>query len=181
MNNSKPYLLLLFSILMCVTVGETVYAHPNDKPPSLEKMYTQIGYTTIEDAVKEFENHFKCKVKLPSLQPSIPFTHQFGIFREDKKYKINDMLEIHYVNEKLSQNHFKIDIRPIKNKVPFEDSLNKHFFKLNDGQNALYIDGKFLKFFVFEKYNLQYLFGIDERISKQVTPKVLLEIANSID
>lgn len=182
LNNGKPRLFLVFSILICLTIGGTVYANPNDKPPSLEKMYTQIGYTTIEEAVKECETHFKQKVKLPSINPSIPFTHQFGRFWIDEKFKINDTLEIHYVNEKLSQNHFKIDIRPIKNKLIFRKNESYlHFFKLNNGQSAVYIDGRDFKFLVFEKDNWQYSLGVDERISKQVTPKILLAIANSMD
>ncbi|MCM3389862.1 hypothetical protein M3649_17215 [Ureibacillus chungkukjangi] len=44
---------------------------------SYEKIYPEIGYMTVEEAVKEFEQHFNQVLKLPLRVPPISFTHQF--------------------------------------------------------------------------------------------------------
>ncbi|MBB6447678.1 hypothetical protein [Bacillus benzoevorans] len=67
MKKGVPLLLFLFSsVLFCWINNGTVYANLDDMS-SLEEMYTQIGYKTVEEAVIEFENHFKKDVKLPFL------------------------------------------------------------------------------------------------------------------
>ncbi|MEK4485744.1 carbon monoxide dehydrogenase [Psychrobacillus sp. FSL H8-0484] len=174
---------IFFSIIciaICFSANEIVFANPNDKPPSLEEGYTQVGYISVEEAVKEFENHFKQEVKLPKNKPSIPFTHQFGRFYEDKEHNTNDSLAIKFVNEKVKENNYKIDIRPLKNKMIFKDRVNQKTYKLKNGQKAIYFDHQLFHFLVFENGNWQYMLGIDKRLSK-VTPDTLVEIANSIE
>ena len=174
---------LLFSIIcisICFSANEMIFANPNDNPSSLEESYAQIGYISVEKAVKEFENHFKQDVKLPKIKPSIPFTHQFGRFNEDKKYDINDLLEIKFVNEKATENHYKIDIRPLKNKITFKNRGDQKAYTLKNGQKAIYVEHQLFNFFVFEDGNWQYMLGIDKRVS-EVTPDTLVEIANSIE
>ncbi|MGE7837600.1 carbon monoxide dehydrogenase [Viridibacillus arvi] len=173
----------LFSIIcipICFSVNTMVFANPNDTPPSLEEGYTQFGYKSVEEAVKEFENHFKQDVNLPKINPSISFTHQFGRFYEDKKYNINDLLEIKFVNENVKENNYKIDIRPLKNKIVFKGRVNQKTYTLNNGQKAIYFEGHLFNFFVFDYGNWQYMLGIDKRVSK-VTPDTLVKIANSIE
>ncbi|MBO0602229.1 carbon monoxide dehydrogenase [Sporosarcina sp. E16_3] len=179
LNKSVPFLLGLLSILICGFIYGTVNANPNDTPPSIEEMYAEVGYKSVKEAVKEFENHFKKDVKLPKINPSIPFTHQFGRFYEDKEYNINDSLEIKFVNEKAVENHYKINIRPLKNKLIFKDKGNQEAYTLKNGQKAIYVEHQLFNFFVFENGNWQYMLGIDKRVSK-VTPDTLFEIANSI-
>ncbi|MGG6445945.1 hypothetical protein [Pseudobacillus badius] len=101
----------------------------------------------------EFENHFKNDVKLPFKMPSIPFTHMFGRFWEDKEYNINDSLEIEFINEKSPINHYKIDIRPLKNKVVSTNRSHQTVYTLKDGQKAIYIAERHFRFLVFEKDN----------------------------
>ncbi|UAT32937.1 hypothetical protein K7T73_20040 (plasmid) [Bacillus badius] len=79
----------------------------------------------------EFEDHFKNDVKLPFKMPSIPFTHMFGRFWEDKEYNINDSLEIEFINEKSPINHYKIDIRPLKNKVVSTNRSHQTVYTVN--------------------------------------------------
>lgn len=176
LNKSVPLLLGLFSILIYGTVN----ANPNDTPPSFEEMYTEIGYKSVKEAVKEFENHFKQEVKLPKIKPSIPFTHQFGRFYEDKEYNLNDSLEIKFVNGQSAENHYKITIHPLKNKIPFKDRGKQKIYTLKNGQEAIYIEHQLFNFFVFENGNWQYILGIDKRVTK-VTPDTFVEIANSIE
>jgi hypothetical protein len=181
LNKRFSILLFLFSIVICLITNGKAYANPNDTPPPLEEMYTQIGYKTIEEAVNEFENHFKKDVKLPFIVPSIPFSHQFGRFSEDKEYDINDSLGIELINEKAPENHYKIDIRPLKNKINFMNRGNQKVITLKNGQEAIYINEKYYNLLVFEKDDWQYMLGIDKRVANKVTEEILVTIANSID
>ncbi|WP_225986006.1 carbon monoxide dehydrogenase [Psychrobacillus glaciei] len=138
-----------------------------------------IGYISVKDAVREFENHFKKDVTLPKIKPAILFTNQFGRFYEDREYNINDLLKIKFVNEKAVENNYKIDIRPLKNKIIFKDRENQKAYTLKNGEKAIYFEHQLFNFLVFENNNWQYMFGIDKRLSK-VTPG-LVEIANSIE
>lgn len=183
LNKNIPLLLILFSIFNCGVYYGTVNANPNDTPPSFEERFTEAGYKSVKAAVKEFENHFKCDVKLPKMLPSISFTHQFGRFFEDKNYNVNDSLEIRFVNKDIRENIFKIDIRPSKNKLYFKDKLNLNGkeYTLQDGTKGIYFEDRLFNFFVFEKNNLQYMFGVYNKIANTETPDILVRIANSID
>lgn len=177
---------IIYCLLSIICIGisfssnETVYANQNN-PPSLEEMHTKIGYKSVEKALKEFENHVKQDVKLPTIKPSIPFTHQFGRFTEDKKYDINDTLEIQFLNEKSSGNHYKVDIRPLKSKLVFKNKGNQQVYTLQNGQKAIYMVDRLFNFLVFEKDNCQYMLGIDKKVSNKVSPEILVQIANSIE
>lgn len=177
-----PFLMVLFSLLICVWCFRTVNANSRDTPPSFEEKFTEAGYKSVKAAVKEFENHFKFDVKLPKKLPSIPFTHQYGRFVEDKNYDVNDSLEIRFVNKDLSNNIYKIDVRPLKNKLDFQDKLNLNGkeYTLQDGSKAIYFEHQLFNFLVFEKNNLQYILGISNKVANKVTPETLVLIANSI-
>ncbi|MBM7694015.1 hypothetical protein JOC77_003459 [Peribacillus deserti] len=181
MNKNTFFVLLKIFITFSIPVNNAVYANTNDTPPSLEEMYTQIGYKSVEEAVKEYENHLKKDLTLPLKMPSLAFTLQVGRFEEDKKYDINDSLDVHFMSDKLPENHFTITVRPLKNKFDFKDRGSQKVFTLNNGEKAIYFEHQIFNFLVFEKDNWQYMFGIDKRVSKKVTPDILVEIANSID
>ena len=108
MKKEAYYLIFFISAIPFLFVNVKMYAL-EDAPTTFENKYTEAGYKSIEDSVKEFEAFCKCEVKLPEVLPPILFTHEFGRFSEDKKY-INDVLEIRYVHENKSENIFKIDI-----------------------------------------------------------------------
>ena len=170
----------IISIAICFSASEMVFAKPDDKPSSLEEGHAQFGYISVEETVKEFENHFKQDVNLPKIKPSIPFTHQFGKFYIDKEYNINNVLAIKFVNEKVVENYYKIDIRPLKNKINFKDRVHQRVYPLKNGQKAIYFEHQLFNFFVFENDNWQYMLGIDKRVPN-VTPETFVEIANSIE
>ncbi|SDM42385.1 hypothetical protein SAMN05443253_103260 [Bacillus sp. OK048] len=180
MYKGIPLLLLLFSILICGIDTNTVCAKENDKPPSYEEFFPEIGYKTAEEAIREFEQHFKQDLKLPLRIPPIAFTHSFGRFN-DLDGDNNDSLEIAFVNEKSPENHYKIDIRHLKNKITLRDKGNQQIYTLKNGQKAIFIVERIPNILVFEKDNWQYMLGIDKRIGSKVTPEILVEIANSID
>lgn len=170
----------LFSILISGLDDGVVYANPNDTPPPLEEMYTQIGYKSVEEAVKEFENHFKREVKLPFIVPPVPFTHQFGRFN-DLDDDLNDSLDIEFINEKSPVNHYKVLIRPVIHKIPIRNKDVLKVIELRNGNDAKFIEVSGFNVLVFESDNWQYMIGIDKRVANQVTSDLLVEIANSID
>ncbi|MBB6447243.1 hypothetical protein [Bacillus benzoevorans] len=180
MNKGISLLLLIFSILICGIDTDKVCANENDKPPSYEEFFPEIGYKTAEEAIKEFEQHFKQDLKLPLRIPPIAFTHYFGRFN-NLDGDTNDSLDLAFINEKSPENHYKIDIRYLKNKITIRDKGNQKIYTLKNGQKAIFIIERNSNILVFEKDHWQYMLGIDKRIANKVTPEILVEIANSID
>ncbi|MGG0657245.1 carbon monoxide dehydrogenase [Rummeliibacillus pycnus] len=180
-NKSIPLILFLL-VIFGVKIG-TVSANTKDSPPpSIEETFSEAGFKTVEESVEEFENYFECDVELPRMTPSISFTHRFGRFYEDKQYNMNHSLAIRFVNKDIRENIYKIDIRPLKNKINFKDKLNLNGkeFTLQDGSKAIYFESHQFNFLVFEKNDLQYLLGIYRKVPNTVTPESLVKIANSI-
>ena len=167
---------LVFFILFCGIFNGTVNA-AEDKPRLLEEIYSEMGYKTVEDAVREFEQHYNNGLKLPPRLPAIDFTHHFGRFN-DLEGEINDSLEIDFINENSAEHHFKINVRPVKYKIPMKA---KKIIKLKNGNDAIYTEVTGFNLFVFERDGWQYIFSIDKKLSDSVTPEVFMEIANSID
>lgn len=165
---------------LCVLFFLTIYAAANDKPDSYEKIYPEIGYKTVADTVEAFEQHFKQELKLPLRVPPISFTHHFGRFN-DLDGDINDALEVTFINDQLSENHYKIDVRPIKNGIPIREKYVIKAYELKSGIIATYMTISGFYVLVFERGNWQYMLSIDKRVSDKVTPETLIDIANSID
>lgn len=158
-----------------------VSAKDSDSPQPLEVFLPEIGYKTVEVAVKEFEHHYNKEQKLPLRVPPISFTHHFGRF-SDLEGEMNDQLEVVMISDQMPQNHFKIKVRPVEHKMPFEKYI-MNVFKLKNGSEAAYIENPRIGFhlLVFERDDWQYVFSIDRDVADQVTAEVLIDIANSID
>lgn len=160
--------------------NESTVENMNDTPPSFEEIFTEGGYKTVDEALEDFEQHFKQDLKLPLRVPPISFTHVFGRF-SNLDGEVNDAFEVKFISDQLPNNHFKIDVRPIQHKITFEKYISK-IFKLENGNNATYIEfPRMFNLLVFERDNWQYMFSIDKKVSDKVTPEILLQIANSID
>ncbi|QCR32334.1 carbon monoxide dehydrogenase [Lysinibacillus sp. SGAir0095] len=172
MNKIIPFLLVVISLFLS---DGTVFANTQNTTPYFEDHSRRVGYKTVDEAVKEFENHCNCEVKLPAKIPEIPFTHEFGAFTKDEKNGVNDLLQIRFVNREMKNNLFKVDIR--SNKLDYEGKE----YLLQDGTKGMYFANHIFYFFVFEKNNLQYVVSIDKNVSDIDPPKVLLDIANSIE
>lgn len=183
MKLNKNFLLFLY-LLGFLTFGiidEQVFGTTNDTPPPFEDIFIETGYKSVGNALDDFQQHFNRDLKLPLRVPPISFTHQFGRF-SDLDGEINDTLEVKFVSEQLPDNHFKIDVRPVQHKIPFEKYKSK-VFKLKNGTNGLYFENLIAGFnlLVFETIHWQYVFSIDKDVSNEVTPEILVQIANSID
>ncbi|MEK8198047.1 hypothetical protein [Lysinibacillus sp. FSL M8-0134] len=178
--NRRMLIGLLLSV-GCLYIASTdyVYANESDSPQPLEEFLPTIGYKTVEAALKEFEQYNKTELKLPLKVPPISFTHRFGRFNQMNGHT---NLEIVMMNDQLPQNHFKIDIRPVQDKMPFEKYVTDVFL-LKNGREAAYIENPRIGFhlLVFERDNWQYVFSIDSDVADQVPVDVLLDLANSIN
>lgn len=181
MNKFFFILLLLGCVLVNLSINEKVDANSSDSPQPFEEFFPEGGYKTVESALKDFEQHFNKEIRLPLRVPPISFTHRFGRFSNLDGY-INDAFEIKMISDQFPQNHFKIDVRPIKHKIPFKKYISD-VFKLKNGSDAAYIDNPRFGFnmLVFERDDWQYVFSIDQDVSDKVTSDVLIDIANSID
>ncbi|MEK5187132.1 MULTISPECIES: hypothetical protein [Solibacillus] len=172
--NKLTFSIFAASAILFLFVSVKMYA-VEDTPSSFEKKYAEVGYKSIEESVKEFQEFCKCEVRLPKALPPIPFTHEFGKFSEDKNY-INDTLEIRYVHENKTENIFKIDIKLIDNELEFKGKE----YLLEDGTKAVYFEREYFNFMFFEKNNLQFLMGISNKITDIDPGEELVRIANSI-
>ncbi|MDG5789805.1 hypothetical protein QA612_20315 [Evansella sp. AB-P1] len=174
-------MMLIFSTLICVGNNVTVSANTIGESRPFEEIYPEIGYKTVEEAVKEFENHFKQDLNLPFRLPPLHFTHHFGRF-SDAEGEINDSLELEFINDNSPENHYSIFVRPIEHKIPIKDKRIVKRFKLKNGNEANFINvSESFEALVFERDNWQYMLSIPKRISKKVTAEMLVEIADSID
>ncbi|WP_342443439.1 carbon monoxide dehydrogenase [Lysinibacillus sp. FSL K6-0075] len=162
----------LFIFLIYQTIDH-VSAHP--QPPTFEEKFDEAGYQSVEAAVKEFEQYYT-KVKLPTVLPPFSITHKFGRFYKDHEDGINDALNLLYVHNEMKQHIFKIDIRPIQQKLSFSGKA----YTLQDGSQGIYFEHRLFNFFVFEENHLQYLLSIYKDVTNHETPNLFVQIANSV-
>jgi len=175
----KSFVCLLISLAI-VTGVEPTYANTKDEPPTFDELYPKYGYTSVDEAIKEFEEHYKQDFKLPLRMPPLSFTHYFGKFK-DLKGDLNDSLELIFISEEIPQNHYKLEVRPVENKISSGDRSTARVFKLNDGSKAIYLELRYFSVLLFDKNKWQYMLSIDNRASDKVTPETLIKIANSLD
>lgn len=180
--NKRIYrFLFVFGFLSFGIISVEVSAKKSDIPPPFEELFFEIGYKSVDEALDEFEKHFKEELKLPTRVPPISFTHRFGRFN-NLDGEMNDTLEISFVNEHEVDHHFKIDVHPIKHKISF-DKKESNSYKLKNGKYARFFENEIRGFhlLVFETAHWQYVFSIDKDVADIVTAEILVQIANSID
>lgn len=170
----------LFTLSLCLLFLLTVFATANDKSSPYEEIYPEIGYKTVEEALNDFEQHFKQRPKLPLRVPPISFTHHFGRFN-NLEGDINDSFEVAFLNDQLSENHYKIIIRPLKHKLVYYDEKIEQTLILSSGKEAIFSSTLGFNVLVFEIDKWQYSLYIDKKVSDKVTTETLVEIANSIE
>lgn len=152
----------------------------NNESDQFQKLYIEIGYKSVHEALFESIDHYNHDIALPIQLPPIAFTHSFGRFN-DMEGNENDGFEVEYVNKNLGQNHYMIRVKPVEYGISFRNEQIDQRFLLKNESEAIFstwIQGFHL--FVFEKDGWQYILTVDKRISDRVTAEVLLEIANSI-
>lgn len=170
--------LIFTSTWLLFFASGSIGIHAN--PQSLEKVFDEIGYKPVGEALEDAERHFRQKLTLPIQVPPISFTHHFGRFN-DLEDDINDSFEAVWINEASPGHHYKIDIRPVVHKIPFSDKRIVKTFTLQDDGEALYIEIAGFYALVFEKKGWQYVLSVDKRVAAKVPPDVLVDLANSIE
>lgn len=174
---NKLILLVLMSTVICGVYNGKVYANSHFQSRTIEESYLEIGYKSVDEALKDFEHYYKQDLQLPLRVPPAVFTHLFARAIEGNG---GDIFEMDFIDEQSSVNNFLIN-------VAFKDSfkiLDKEVieeFKLMDGNTAYLLSIRDANLLVFEKDNLQYRFSIDKRMSEKITPEILVQMANSID
>ncbi|MEK4092620.1 hypothetical protein [Viridibacillus sp. FSL H8-0110] len=176
-------LLILMYIVICGVYNGKVYATSNCQPQTIEESYLEIGYKSVDEALRDFEHHYKQDLQLPLRVPPVVFTH---VFARTNNGDGSDFFEMEYVNEQSSDYRFLINVGEKGKFTIMEKELIKEF-RLKGGNTAYFLSirgpdsirGSNL--LVFEKDNLQYRFSIDKKISEKITPEILVQIANSIN
>ncbi|KMK75251.1 hypothetical protein [Alkalihalobacillus pseudalcaliphilus] len=174
-------LLVVISLLSMGFPNYEVEVAEVDKQRPMEEYMPEYGYTTVEVAVKELEEHFQKELKLPLRIPPLPFTHQFGRFN-DSEGTSNDALDIEYINEEKPYIHYKMMIRHMDSKIPIREKRIIETYTLKNGHEATLINvsGR-LQAFVFEREGWQYMLSVNSKCADIITPEVFVQIANSID
>jgi hypothetical protein len=145
------------------------------------KIFFDIGYKEVHEALQESNKHFKRDIALPVQIPPITFTHSFGRFN-DLDGEANDGFEIEYHHKDKPKSHYMIGVKPVKYGLPIRKEHIDQNLKLKDGSKAIYstkITSGF-NLLIFEKDGFQYILSVNKRISDKITPEILMEIANSI-
>lgn len=146
----------------------------------MEDIYRKIGYQSVEDELVKFEDHYEKNLNLPFRVPPVAFTHHFGRFN-DLEGEINDSFEIEYISDQSPENHYKVDVRPIKYKIPVKEQYVVKKVILEDGGTANYMKVSRFNVLVFEKNDWQYMLSVDNRIEDKVPFETLIKIAESIE
>lgn len=175
---NKFILLLIMSILICgaLFIGK-VDANSRNQPQTIEESYLEIGYKSVGEALRDYEQHYKEELQIPLRVPPVVYTHVFARTIEGNK---GDLFEMDFINEKSNKNNFQINVAP-KDSIEILDKEVINRFKLKDGNIAYLLDKGRAILLIFEKDHLQYRFSIDKRILEKITPEILVKIANSID
>ncbi|MGG2027967.1 hypothetical protein AB1282_19900 [Gottfriedia sp. S16(2024)] len=174
----NKFIILIF-IFFALFNGK-VHANSNYKTRTIEESYSNLGYVSVDEAVKAFEQHFGQNLELPLRVPPIPFTHVFGRFN-DSEGEQNDSFDMEFISEESSGIHFFINVKLAKYRMKIFDRDVVRVYKLNNGEKATYMNIRGANLLVFERGNFHYLFSANEKVSEKVTPEILVQIANSID
>lgn len=146
-----------------------------------EDVAFEMGYTTIEEAIDTCEKHYGKQIVLPYKVPAIPFSIKVGRCSTELEGERNDGFEVKYIHMNAPDNHFMIWVKPNKYGLNLTDKKFEKRFKLDNGSEALYYTNAFLAFnaMVFERDGWQYVMTIDKKVSDEVPPEALVEIANA--
>jgi hypothetical protein len=167
-------------LIICISMSA---AFAEAKEP-FEDMHLKMGYKTVEDAVAECEKYAGRDIKLPIELPPVAFTHHLGRCTSTYGNVANAELEIEYLNERESTNHFMIRISPSKHKANFFRNKRNviRTYKLSDGSEAdygTYPLGHF-NFLSFDKNEWHYVLSASNRSKDNIPAEVLVNIADSV-
>jgi hypothetical protein len=174
-------LLITFIITALITFSLPNVSNADYTSEEFQRSLFDIGFKEVNATLQESKDHFKKDIALPVQIPPIEFTHSFGRF-SDLDGDINDGFEIEYRHINKPKNHYMIMVKPIKYGLPIKKEHIDLTFKLKDGSKAIYSTkiARGFNLLVFKKNGWQYVLNINKGVSDQVTPDILVEIADSI-
>jgi len=185
----RRFLAVLVLCLLAFLDASVIEAFAKTDPPNheqrpLKESYFEIGYKSVDLALKECEKHFGRELPLPFVLPPVAFTHHFG--RCHHANDVNDHFEIEYINEKQGKNHYMIRVRPLVNKLEEFPGKNDiiQIYNLKDGTKAVFgttPSPRSFSLFVFEKAGWQYILSVDKRVGDIVSANVFIDIAESLN
>lgn len=176
----KEYFMIPFVISVLFLTPRVSEARDQGHTQSLEEVFRASGFTTVEESVKAFEHHFKREVQLPLRVPSLGFTHYFGRYN-DLEGTSNDSLGIEFIHETTPSHHYKIDVRPLNNKIRIPQEYIRDTLSLENGVKAVYMKpDENWGVLVFESDNWQYMLSLDQRAMDERLSEALVEIADSL-
>ncbi|MGM0807374.1 MAG: hypothetical protein ACQET8_21960 [Bacillota bacterium] len=167
-----------FFIVLYVSTSRVDAYSNEDFQHEIRKM----GYKEVQQALTESKAHYQRDVQLPLQIPSLAFSHSFGRFN-DLQGEINDSLDVEYVNKDVPQNHYKMDIRPLKYKLSVPKETIDKTIVLENGKTAQVLNSKIISGFyvlIFDHRGWQYMLSMDKENANQLTISALIDIANSM-
>ncbi|AND41419.1 hypothetical protein A361_20390 [Cytobacillus oceanisediminis 2691] len=172
----------IFVLCIMIIYSMSYGTKANYTSEEFQKSLFDVGFKEVNVALQESKDHFKKEIALPIKIPPIEFTHSFGRL-SDLDGDINDVFEIEYRHIDKPKNHYMIRVYPVKYGLPIWKEHIDQTFKLRDGSKATYSTtaAKGFNLLVFEKSGWQYVLNINKAVSDQVTPEILVEIANSVN
>jgi hypothetical protein len=172
------------SIILALSLPANVTAQEPD--PYIDP-YLKNGYTSVGEAAQACRKHFRRELRLPIVQPPVPFTHHIGRC-ENPQGRSNDHLSVEYLNEKDAAFHFIIMVYPIEQKWISKDIPRPRdritTYKLSSGNEAVYgttPGSHSFNLLVFQTAGWTYILSVDKRIEELITAEHLVQIANSIE
>ncbi|MGE7926084.1 hypothetical protein ACQKND_23370 [Viridibacillus arvi] len=64
--------------VICGVYNGKVYATSNCQFRTIEESYLEIGYKSVDEALRDFKHHYKQDLQLPLRLPPVVYTHVFA-------------------------------------------------------------------------------------------------------
>ncbi|MGG0664987.1 hypothetical protein ABE042_12850 [Viridibacillus arvi] len=93
--NRLILIVLMYTLIWGVYNGK-VYGTSNCQSRTIEESYHEIGYKSVDEALRDFEHHYKQDLQLPLRVPPVVFTHVFA--RSNNGDGGSDLFEMEYIN-----------------------------------------------------------------------------------
>lgn len=165
------------SLLLLTSNSLSVHAQ---KQQSFEEFFYDIGYKSVGEAITECNKLFQRNIILPTRLPAVEFTHQFGRCN-NLEHRVNDELEIEYINQNTNEKRYRITVRPSKYKIPVEQLYRiEETYTLKDKTKAVSLRLRDFEVLAFEKNGWQYVLTLYERRLYRSPSEVLVQIANTV-
>lgn len=162
----------LLGFVLCFTLTVPSYAvgynFKTEQPMTVEEAYEKMGFTTINNAIKEFRDKYNFNITLPQ---EVPFNVEYKYGKVEGKYS---RVVLEYLGENFSGNHLVIFISTkIRDRDPnfvLKDGTQVHLQESNNPNHPTAL--------FFQKNNLEYFLSLSYK-DKGLEKEKIIEIAES--